>query len=193
MHLLGHMLEKLPHAVGRALRSVRPGLEKVACARKDFIGVPSSIVVTSPAFADFGALPTTFTADGTGTSPPVEWAQVPPETRSLVLMVEDADSPTPQPLVHAIAWSISPATTGLSDGALAGHSDTALLGLSSFLKPTWLPPDPPPGHGMHRYAFQVFALGAPLKLAVHPGRRAVIQAMRGKVLARGLLIGTFQR
>jgi phosphatidylethanolamine-binding protein (PEBP) family uncharacterized protein len=97
------------------------------------------------------------------------------------------------PLVHAIAWSISPTTSALPDGALAGHSDTALLGQNSLLRPTWLPPDPPPGHGMHRYAFQVFALAAPLKLAVHPGRRAVMQAMVGKVLARGLLIGTFER
>ena len=187
------MQREASNAVGRALRNVRPGLEKVACARKELIGVPSSIVVTSPAFADFGAIPTTFTADGTGTSPPVEWSQLPAETRSIALIVEDADSPTPLPLVHAIAWSIAPATTGLPDGALAGHSDTALLGLSSFLRPAWLPPDPPPGHGMHRYAFQVFALAAPLKLAVHPGRRAVMQAMVGKVLARGLLIGTFER
>ena len=187
------MLEKLPHAVGRALRTVRPGLEKVACARKELIRAPYSIVVTSPAFGDFETIPMTFTADGTGTSPPIEWSNVPMATRSLALIVEDADSPTPQPLVHAIAWSIGPEIRAIPDGALAGRSDTALLGQNSFLRPIWLPPDPPPGHGMHRYAFQVFALDAPLQLAVHPGRRAVMQAMRGHVLARGLLIGTYER
>ena len=187
------MLEKLPQAVGRALRNVRPGLEKIVAAHRALAGVPCSILVTSPAFSDFEAIPTSFTADGPGTSPPVAWSKLPDNTRSVVLIVEDADSPTPQPLVHAIAWSIAPTVDSLPDGALAGRADTALLGQNSYLQAKWLPPDPPPGHGMHRYAFQVFALDAPLKLVVHPGRRAVVSAMIGHVLARGLLIGTYAR
>jgi len=175
------------------LAGMRPGLEKIVAARTDFARVPSSIQVTSAAFGDFGALPHLFTEDGDGTSPPIAWKGLPELTRSVVLIVEDADAPMPSPLVHAIAWSIAPATEGLQEGALAGASDVALMGNNSYLKPRWLPPDPPPGHGLHRYAFQVFALDAAPKLAVHPGRRAIVQAMRGHALARGLLIGTYQR
>lgn len=187
------MLQKLPHAVGRMLSGMRPGLEKIVSARTDFARVPSSIEVTSAAFADFAELPAQYTADGEGTSPPVQWKNLPELTRSVVLIVEDADAPMISPLVHAIAWSIAPATEGLEEGNLAGASDVALMGNNSYLKPRWLPPDPPPGHGMHRYAFQVFALDAAPKLAVHPGRRAIAHAMRGHALARGLLIGTYQR
>lgn len=187
------MLEKLPNVVGRMLRTMRPGLEKIVAARPDFVRVPSSIEVTSAAFGDFAEIPAQFTADGEGTSPPIAWAKLPELTRSIVLIVEDADAPMISPLVHAIAWSIAPDTQGLDEGGLAGGSDVALMGNNSYLKPRWLPPDPPPGHGLHRYAFQVFALDAAPKLAVHPGRRAIAHAMRGHALARGLLIGTYQR
>ena len=43
--------------------------------------------------------------------------------------------------------------TSLPEGALPC---TCPAGAS--LSATYLPPDPPPGHGPHRYAFQVFAL-----------------------------------
>ena len=187
------MLQNLPHAIGRALQGVRPGLEKIVAARPEHSRAPSSIRVTSPAFGDFGPIPQSFTADGAGNSPPIAWEDVPAEARALVLIVEDADSPTPQPLVHAIAWSIAPTTDVLEDGALTGAGDAALMGTSSNLKARWMPPDPPPGHGMHRYAFQLFALDTALKLSVHPGRRAITNAMRGHVIARGLLIGTYAR
>jgi phosphatidylethanolamine-binding protein (PEBP) family uncharacterized protein len=31
-------------------------------------------------------------------------------------------------------------------------------GHNSYFTHRYLPPDPPPGHGPHRYAFQIFAL-----------------------------------
>jgi phosphatidylethanolamine-binding protein (PEBP) family uncharacterized protein len=110
----------------------------------------------------------------------------------VVLLVEDADSPTPAPLVHAIAWRLAPAATELAEGGLnpGGH---AALGANSFLRPGWLPPDPPPGHGAHRYGFQIFALDHDPDLGAMPGRRALVKALRGHTLARGLLVGIYQR
>ena len=57
----------------------------------------------------------------------------------------------------------------------------------------WLPPDPPPGHGPHRYVFQLFALANEPMLDPHPGRGALIKALRGNVLAHGILIATYER
>jgi phosphatidylethanolamine-binding protein (PEBP) family uncharacterized protein len=57
----------------------------------------------------------------------------------------------------------------------------------------WLPPDPPPGHGVHRYVFQVFALAAGEPLSKAPGRKEVATAIRDRALAKGCLIGTYQR
>jgi len=187
------MLEKLPSFVGKTLSRVRPGLDRLVCARSDLAMVPESIVLDSPAFAHGRALPARFTADGEGISPPLRWSNLPDDTRSLILIVEDADSPTPSPLVHAIATGIPITKAGLFEGELAPHEGGPVIGKNSYLKPAWLPPDPPPGHGTHRYVFQLFALDYGPKFESHPGRSAVLRALEDHVLASGQLIGTYKR
>ena len=117
----------------------------------------------------------------------------------MVLIVEDADSPTPQPLVHAIAHSLP--TGDEDDGALAEGTLSAVneaqplvpMGRNSLLQARWLAPDPPPGHGVHRYVFQVFALGPGVSLPDTPGRDALRTALLERGLASGCLIGTYER
>lgn len=190
------MLEKLPDAVGHALREQRAGIEKTAYRQLDLRAGMAAITVTSLAFADHAPIPAVYTADGTGHSPPLDWSGVPVAARSLLLIVEDADSPTPQPLVHAIAVDISPHETGLSEGALKSpdHEGEGIkTGRNSYLGKAWLPPDPPPGHGAHRYAFQLFALAEGEPFSGAPGRDAVLEALRERALASGCLIGTYER
>ncbi|HEY0191606.1 MAG TPA: YbhB/YbcL family Raf kinase inhibitor-like protein [Kofleriaceae bacterium] len=186
------MLEKLPVQVGHALRRARAGLQSIASHSDALAPVPATIQLASPAFVDGAMMPSRFTADGIGTSPPLVWTTV-PGARSVALLVEDADSPTPRPLVHAIAWQLSPVLDRLEEGELRTSQPHPSLGLTSYLKPGWLPPDPPPGHGPHRYAFQLFALDHDPDLGEHPGRRALLAALRGHTLARGLLIGLYER
>lgn len=189
------MLEKLPHALGEAMAPLRAGLEGTA-SHGALSGAPDAIRVTSPAFADGGAIPAAHTADGPGTSPPLAWAGVPEGTRAVVLLVEDADSPTPKPLVHAIAWQLPPDDGSLAEGALpgpGGEGTVTALGENSFMRAQYLPPDPPTGHGDHRYLFQVFALDLALAFGTPPGRGALLAAMEGHVLARGCLTGTYRR
>ena len=134
-------------------------------------------------------------ADGPGLSPPLVWSGLPAGTASVVLLVEDAGSPTPQPLVHLIAWNLPPDRTGLQEGEVSGQAaDEGLpLGRNSFLHAGWLPPDPPSGHGRHDYVFQVYALKQPLDLSETPGRGALLKAMEGRVLNKGVLVGGYAR
>ena len=67
------------------------------------------------------------------------------------------------------------------------------LGKNSFLKSEWLPPDPPPGHGQHRYVFQIFALRTAPAFGGQPGRGEVIDHTREHGIAKAVLIGTYQR
>ena len=67
------------------------------------------------------------------------------------------------------------------------------VGRNSYLQAAWLPPDPPPGHGVHRYAFQLFALTAGATFDGTPGRDAVLAAIKEHGLASGCLIGTYER
>ena len=189
------MLEHLPTAVGAALKSVRPGLETLTL-NLHFADVPQSISVESHAFQPDAPLPVDATEDGRKISPPLAWRGVPPGAAATVLIIEDADSPTPKPLVHAILLGLPGQDGRLAEGELksAGSAGQAHeLGLNSFLKAEYLPPDPPSGHGPHRYAVQVFALDAPLAFVSAPGRGAVVEAMTGHVLATGVLIGTYER
>ena len=191
------MLEKLPDAVGHALESVRPGPGKAVFNAPAFASAPATIRVSSAAFAEGGTLPIRFTDDGAGTSPPLAWTQVPAETGAIVLLIEDVDCPAPTPLVHAIAWNLPGQDGGLPEGGLPSKDSPGeggiAMGRNSFFKPEYLAPDPPPGHGPHRYFFQVFAVREPLLLEGHPDLHTVVKAMTGQVTARGLLVGIYER
>lgn len=189
------MLEKLPDAVGHALRGRRAGLDKLASNMSGLRGGMAAIEVSSVAFADHMPLPVRCTADGEGVSPPLQWRGVPAEAASVVLIVEDADAPTPRPLVHAIAVDLPPSQGALAEGALNHEAAEGQVhvGRNSYLMSGWLPPDPPPGHGAHRYAFQVFALLPGEAFSGTPGRDAVMEAVRDRALASGCLIGTYER
>ena len=67
--------------------------------------------------------------------------------------------------MHAIVWRLPPGDGALDEGAMPRSVDqitTPAMGVNSFLRIGYLPLDPPPGHGLHRYAFELFALRAPL-------------------------------
>lgn len=186
------MLEKLPPVIGRALRRVRPGMNRIAANQEKLGDSVTALVLESSAFPRDAALPVRFTADGEGVSPPLNWSVLPDRTVSLALLVEDADSPTPMPLVHAIVANLVPGSH-LIEGAIVEKDGGPIVGKNSFLKAGWLPPDPPRGHGPHRYAFQLFALDKMLDLAPRPGRRQLLDAIRGHILARDVLIATYSR
>ena len=190
------MLEKIPHWLGRALTNVRAGHDKLVLASLD-LGGAESLAISSPAFAAGARLPQRFTADGEGVSPPLTWSNLPDETESLALIVEDPDAPTPQPMVHAIVVDIDPTLGGLPEGAIRpdgkGGSDKN-VGKNSGLSEGWLPPDPPTGHGPHDYVFQLLALGAGRGSDdKSPGRTGFRDYVAGRILAAGALVGTYSR
>ena len=190
------MLEKLPAPVGRALRNIRAGDDKLVSERAEFVDAPSLIVLESPAFEDGGSLPVRYTADGDRISPPLAWRAAPEAARSLVLIVEDPDAPAPQPLTHLLAFDLPPELTELPEGLFKSPRHEGLaedLGRNAFHKSAYLPPDPPPGHGPHLYTFQLFALSRRLNFERAPGLAAVVDAMGGHVLAKGVLSATYER
>lgn len=190
------MLEKLPESVGQALINQRAGMEQVLYNLLQRERSSARLSLSSTAFVFNGALPTRYTADGLGISPPLDWDAVPAGAGSIAILVEDADSPTPHPLVHMIVVDIDPEIRALDEGALASpkHEGTGLeTGPNSFFQRAWLPPDPPRGHGVHRYVFQVFALMPGPSLSSAPGRREFIEVILNRTLAVGCLIGTYER
>lgn len=192
------MLEHVPAWLGKAISGIRAGADKLAITQGALGAEFKPLDLMSPAFANGARLPPRVTADGAGVSPPLVWGAVPEATSLLALLVEDADAPAPQPLVHAVVWGLPAGAGRLAEGAIvadgAGRPDRGDVGRNSFFGEGWLPPDPPTGHGDHRYAFQLFALAAGVgDPGRSPGRGAIVEAMAGHVLAAGLLIGTYSR
>lgn len=181
--------EKVTAAVGSALQGVHAGDSKLAL-REAAHAVAAPIAIESPAFADGAPIPQKYTADGAGESPPLRWGEVPSETRELVLLCEDPDAPRPSPFVHWALYGIPPTVHAL---AAASRDVPGREGKNSTLSDGWTPPSPPREHGVHHYHFELFALDAPLSVGDHAGRGAIVAAMRGHVLAKGELVGTYER
>jgi Raf kinase inhibitor-like YbhB/YbcL family protein len=190
------MLEKLPDSIGEALRRQRAGLAHIVFYQLANPFDLAPIKVKSSAFNAETPIPVKYTADGIGLSPPLEWSSVPEEAHSVVVIVEDADSPTPRPLVHAIIVNLEAEDTHLPEGALNSPDHQGLglqAGRNSYLMQTWLPPDPPPGHGTHRYVFQLFALRRGPDFSATPGRHEVLDTIASRAVAGGYMIGTYER
>lgn len=188
------MLEHVPHLLGNLLRNARAGHDKLVILNIAK-GTPK-LELSSPAFADGARLPERFTADGAGVSPPLVWGVLPEGTASLALIVEDPDAPFPDPVSHAVVWRLPPDTQHLPEGAIVADGDGDAdgdVGRNSRRAEGWLPPDPPNGHGAHDYVFQLFALSSEPALAANPRREDLVRAIEGRVLAAGVLTGTYSR
>jgi phosphatidylethanolamine-binding protein (PEBP) family uncharacterized protein len=194
------MFEKFSEAIAQVLPGNRSDTANLAVRKLLLHRELPTFEVRSSAFEPFGRIPPLFTADGTGESPPLEWLNVPEGAACVALIVEDADSATPQPLVHAIAvveggngsLGVGALTTSERSSQAPGADQTRVTaGLNSFLRRAWLPPDPPPGRGEHRYVFQMFALGPGAELP--GGRTALIEAVMDRGLAVGWLVGVYSR
>ena len=185
------MLENVPAWLGKAIRNLRAGHGKLAVAGLAGEGMlgKDGFAVSSPAFRDGEPLDPCFTADEEdAVAPPLEWTAPPPGTQELALIVEDPDAPTPEPFCHWLVWGLPP-----QQGKLLEGETPPRVGKNSFQNSEWLLPDPPTGHGPHDYVFQLFALDLPLALMPGAGRKELLAAMEGHVVAAAVVTATYQR
>ncbi len=190
------MMRRFPSWFGRWLQKRRAGAGKALFHHPDFASSAATLTLSSTAFGPGAVMSPIHTDDGAGLSPPLRWVGVPPDAASLVLLGEDADSPTASPFVHLIVWGLPGADGGLDSGALKsrGRPGTAFsLGRNGMGRCEYTPPDPPPGHGPHQYMFQLYALDKHIEFLAAPNRAQLHAAMRGHVIAKGMLTGIYER
>lgn len=160
------------------------------------VKAPNTITVASKMFKSGGAIPVRATAYDKNISPDLNWRGVPKNAQSLVLMMEDPDARSPKPFAHWLVANISPRASGLPSGLPPDEmlrSLGAMQGSSHTSQTGYYGPKPPADGIAHRYHFQIFALDTRLKLPSGFNRQALVDALRGHVLAKGKIVGTYKR
>ena len=128
---------------------------------------------------------------GDNTSPPLRWDGLPPETRQVVLIVDDVDVPLPRPLLHTVAVT-EPTVDSVAAGSLRPGTAGIRFIRADLGHHGYAGPRPIPGHGPHHYRFHVFAIDEPIPASI-TSAKALLTAMSGHALARGMLTGTYER
>jgi hypothetical protein len=150
---------------------------------------PEVMTVTSPAFGQ-GIIPGEYTCHGRGRPPPIYWSGAPEGTKSLALVVDDADTPI-TPYIYWIVLDISPATSDIQAGLLppgARQADNS-RGFAGYDAPC-------PIHGSHKYRFTIYALSSTyvmnsaLRLGNGASAKAAWTAIARSAIARGRLTAT---
>ena len=145
------------------------------------------IDVTSSAFEPDEAIPSKYTCDGYGVSPPLAWSKLPEATQSVAILVDDPDS-ADRPFLHWLVTDLPPTLRGLREGGALPHDANIAesdAGTASYYGPC-------PASGRHHYRFHVYALDTTL------GRRSqdrddFLRSIEGHVLDDGELVGCYER
>jgi Raf kinase inhibitor-like YbhB/YbcL family protein len=151
------------------------------------------LMLASPAFAAGGTIPAEYTCDGADISPPLRWSGVPPDAKSLVLVLDDPDAPG-RLFTHWAAWDIPPGASGLPAGFASNRLAIGFReGRNDFGTPGYRGPCPPAGSA-HHYQFKLLAISRPrLELSVAAPDGEVLRAAQPYVIQQAVLTGTYHR
>lgn len=142
--------------------------------------------LTSASFAANQPIPSQFTCDGENVNPQLIFANIPQGTKSLVLIMDDPDSPSGL-WTHWILYNLPPATTKIERHVKSSVGEPGKNTFGNFGYG-----GPCPHQGKHRYVFTLFALDTMLTRA-HPERKDIDMAMKGHILSSTSLMGTYER
>lgn len=154
-------------------------------------GATDSMILTSPAFAEGGAIPVANTCKGANTSPALAWTGAPSGTKSFAVVLTDLSNS----MTHWVIYDIPASAAGLPTAVENVDAPASVPGahqIVSIHAPTvgYYGPCPP---ATHTYQFAVYALDTATLPGVsaqstRPEATAAIQAHRRD---SGTLTGTF--
>jgi len=158
----------------------------------DIGNMNNTIKITSTAFENEGMIPSKYTCDSENISPPLKIENIPAETKSIALINDDPDAPIGT-WVHWLLFNLKPDTKELLEKTPTDKvlENGAIQGITSFGKSGYGGPCPP--SGIHRYYFKFYALDKMLDIDSNAKKEDILKAMEGHILAKGELMGKYQR
>jgi len=140
--------------------------------------------ITSALFKHGEHIPKLFTCLDRNINPPLNFAVVPPKTKSLVLIFEDVDA-APKPWIHWILFDIPPETTELTEGTVPPGATEGLANNHSF---GYEGPCPKYFKDTHHYWFRLYALDTKLNLPPVTEREEVEEKMKAHVIGKAEML-----
>jgi len=149
--------------------------------------VPSEISLTSNAFLNNESIPSRYTCDGQDVSPQLSWNNIPPGTRSLMLIVEDHDAPG---FTHWRIFNIPPSIRELSEDVQKSQTlpGGIVQGMNGFGAIGYRGPCPPGGTS-HRYFFSLYALDTEPNLPWGTTKKDIT----GHIIGTSRIVGIYKR
>jgi len=149
------------------------------------------LLIESKAFEDGGIVPLKYSFYGANTLPDFKISNIPATAQSIAIILHDLDvaaGGNPDDNLHWLAWNV-PVTPPmiqteegkLPEGAINGRGGRAYMGMGA-----------PNGPRYHHYVFEFYALSAKLDLPATAGRPELLEAMKGKVVAKAAYVGRFR-
>ena len=147
-------------------------------------------------FSPNGEIDRRHTCEGADESPPLSWSDVPAGTKSLALIVDDPDAPDPKApkmtWVHWVLYDIPPSATSLATGMKKSALPAGTReGLNDWNRTGYGGPCPPIGR--HRYFHKLYALDTVLPELGTPTKAELEDAMKGHILSKAELVGTYEK
>jgi Raf kinase inhibitor-like YbhB/YbcL family protein len=149
------------------------------------------LLIESKAFPDGGIVPVKYSFAGGSTQPDFTISNAPATTQSFAIILHDIDvafGPNSDDVLHWVAWNIPGDTKHIEEGKLPegsvvgkGMRNNAYMGMGA-----------PAGPRYHHYVFEFYALNTKLDLPPTASRPELLEAIKGKVIAKAAYIGRFR-
>ncbi|MGZ3921283.1 MAG: YbhB/YbcL family Raf kinase inhibitor-like protein [Bacteroidia bacterium] len=143
----------------------------------------TSLTVKSSAFANGNYIPIKYSCNDQNINPEIIIEDLPKNTVTMALIMDDTESVNGE-FDHWVMWNIPPSKT------IKENSAPGKQGRNSNKQNKYYGPCPP--NGIHTYNFKIYALDAKLQLSDTCGKKDLLKAMEGHVMASGELRGRFK-
>lgn len=151
----------------------------------------------SKSFKNNGRMPAVLATEkvkgGKNISPALKWENAPEGTKSFALICIDMN-PIARRWIHWMVVNIPVNVNSIAANASSDKMPAGCVELeNSYGYEGWGGPQPPKGTGVHKYIFVIYALDVAQIKSKPQNEKQFLQALKGKVVAKAMLSGLFQR
>jgi hypothetical protein len=149
------------------------------------------LLIESNAFQDGAIVPDKYSMRGGNVQPDFKISNAPENTQSFAIILHDIDvalGGDTGDVLHWVVWNIPGSTKQIAEGKLP---EGAVNG-KGIRNNEFMGPGAPPGPRYHHYVFEFYALSAKLDLPPTASRPELLEAMKGKVIAKAAYVGRFR-